>query len=132
MKNIRELLRKRILFFDGAMGTMLQKAGLKSGELPELLNLTQPELITGIHRAYLAAGADVITSNTFGANRFKQKDVGGIIAAALRNARAAAQEYDAFVALDIGPSGKLLAPWGDLEFEDAYEGRERQRGPDYY
>lgn len=121
MKQIRELLGKRILFFDGGMGTMLQKAGLKSGELPEQLNLTRPELITEIHRAYLAAGADVITTNTFGANRFKCKNVGEVISAALKNARAAADGYDAFVALDIGPSGKLLAPWGDLEFEDAYD-----------
>lgn len=69
--NIKDILGKRILFFDGAMGTMLQKNGLKGGDIPEMLNLTNPELISRIHEEYLEAGADIITTNTFGANPLK-------------------------------------------------------------
>ncbi|MBR1811155.1 MAG: homocysteine S-methyltransferase family protein [Clostridia bacterium] len=120
MRDIREQLGKEILFFDGAMGTMLQRAGLKSGELPELLNLRSPEIIYDIHKAYLDAGCHVISTNTFGANRLKFDNVPEIINAALDTARRAADAYNAYVALDIGPTGKLLKPLGELEFEDAY------------
>lgn len=107
----------RIQFFDGGMGTMLQAAGaLKPGELPELLNLTNPELIASIHADYAAAGADYITTNTFGANALKFDNVDEIVKAAVSLARRAGKK----VALDIGPSGKLLKPMGDLSFEDAY------------
>ena len=74
--NIKDILGKRILFFDGGMGTMLQKSGLKGGELPELLNITNKELIEKIHCAYLEAGADIVTSNTFGANPLKLTEAG--------------------------------------------------------
>lgn len=107
----------RIQFFDGGMGTMLQSAGaLKPGELPERLNLTNPELIASIHAAYAAAGADYITTNTFGANALKLDNAEEVIKAGVQLARRAGKK----VALDLGPSGKLLKPMGDLAFEDAY------------
>lgn len=109
------------LLFDGAMGTQLQARGLAAGELPELLCLTKPEEITQIHAAYVAAGADVITTNTFGANATKLGDaatVEEVFSAAVACARAAHPRY---VAADIGPTGQLLAPMGTLAFDDAYE-----------
>ncbi|MBR4401399.1 MAG: homocysteine S-methyltransferase family protein [Synergistes sp.] len=114
----------RILIFDGAMGTMLQRHGLARGVVPETLNVTAPEMIEEIHRAYLDAGADVILSNTFGANRFKAEQAGMDLAlmteAAVKTARRAADSYPGkYVALDIGPCGRMLAPAGDLDFEDA-------------
>lgn len=114
----------RILIFDGAMGTMLQKHGLARGVVPETLNVTAPEMIEEIHRAYLDAGADVILSNTFGANRFKAEQAGMDLAlmteAAVKTARRAADRYSGkYVALDIGPCGRMLAPAGDLDFEEA-------------
>ena len=111
----------RHLLFDGGMGTMLQAAGLQAGELPELLNLTHPEEITGIHRAYVEAGSEVVTTNTFGANRLKlngRATVEEIFAAATRCARASGARY---VAGDIGPLGALLRPMGTLSFDEAYE-----------
>ena len=74
-----QLLQKPFVLLDGAMGTMLQKSGLPMGALPELYNLTQPETITAIHRAYIKAGADVIYANTFGANRHKLAGSGFIV-----------------------------------------------------
>ncbi|MBQ9882420.1 MAG: homocysteine S-methyltransferase family protein, partial [Synergistes sp.] len=114
----------RILIFDGAMGTMLQKHGLARGVVPETLNVTSPEMIEDIHRAYLDAGADVILSNSFGANRFKAEQAGMelelMTRSAVRNTRRAADRYAGkYVALDIGPCGRMLAPAGDLAFEDA-------------
>ena len=115
--NIKDLLGKKTLFFDGGMGTMLQKNGLKSGEIPELLNLNKPDLITSIHKEYLEAGADIITTNTFGANPIKAAELGDslefVIAAGIGNARKACNEYSTedkprFVAFDIGPTGKLM------------------------
>ena len=109
------------LLFDGAMGTQLQARGLAAGELPELLNLTNPDQITDIHRTYTEAGADVATTNTFGANALKFGDedkVAEIFEAAIRNARASGVRY---VAADIGPTGALLQPMGTLPFDDAYE-----------
>ena len=76
MKKITDLLGKKILFFDGAMGTMLQGSGLKAGDLPELLNITNPELITSVHKQYYDAGCNIATVNTFGANSCKLKDSG--------------------------------------------------------
>ena len=111
---------KKLIFFDGAMGTMLQKNGLKSGELPEQLNITKPELIRSIHSAYLRAGANIIKSNTFGANSLKFHTPETVIRAGLSIARAEADRFGAAVALDLGPTGKLLKPMGDLAFEDAY------------
>ncbi|NLG86329.1 MAG: dihydropteroate synthase [Firmicutes bacterium] len=105
------------------MGTMLQTHGLKPGELPESYNLLHPEIIERIHREYLAAGSDIITTNTFGANRYKLNQYGynveEIVSSAVQIARQAAK--DKLVALDIGPSGQLMQPYGTLSFEDAYK-----------
>ncbi len=118
------LLSNGFLMLDGGMGTMLQANGLELGGIPELLNFTHPQQITDIHRAYIEAGADVIYTNTFGANRLKMAKTGRsvqeIISAAIANARAAAKE-DTLVALDIGPIGQLLEPTGTLKFEEAYD-----------
>ena len=126
--DIREILGRRILFFDGGMGTMLQKYGMKAGELPELLNITDPQLVCRIHDEYLAAGAGIITTNTFGANPLKSDEMGAsvdmIIAAAVGNARKSVNKAggkERFVAFDIGPTGKLMEPIGDLSFDRAYE-----------
>ena len=118
----REMLGKRILFLDGGMGTLLQERGLVPGELPETWNLTKPEAVKEIHKAYLEAGADIILANTFGANGLKFADkVEEIVATGVQNAKAAVAECgkDALVAVDIGPTGKLLKPMGTLDFEDA-------------
>ena len=123
----KERLGKELLFFDGAMGTALQDKGLTAGELPELWNITQEEVIFGIHEAYLKSGCDILKTNTFGANRLKLQDteytVSQIISAAVKIAKKAVQENsdEAYVAFDLGPTGKLLAPFGDLDFEAAYE-----------
>lgn len=122
---ILELLKKGTVYLDGGMGTLLQARGLKPGENPEEWNLTHPEEVTAIHRAYFDAGSNMVCANTFGANplRFERDHLEQIVAAALDNARAArntsAGGQEKFVALDIGPSGKLLKPYGDLDFEDA-------------
>ena len=119
----KEKFGKEILFFDGAMGTMLQKNGLKTGELPENMNITHPEVLLKIHKEYLDAGCNVITSNTFGANSLKFDNVNEIITSAVSLAKESAKNYnrDTFVALDMGPVGRLLEPYGDLPFEEAYE-----------
>lgn len=119
---IREEIGKRILFFDGGMGTLLQEQGLQAGELPETWNLKNPEPIIQIHKAYLAAGADIILANTFGANRFKYgEDLEKIVTVGVANAKKAVAESGkkAYVALDIGSTGKLLKPMGTLDFEEA-------------
>ncbi len=106
--------------FDGALGTQLQARGLKPGGLPELLNLSSPDIVREVHREYVAAGADVITANTFGANSYKlgsAEKVEQIITAGVRLAREAGASQ---VALDIGPIGLLLEPMGTLSFDDAY------------
>ncbi len=121
--NIKDLLGKKIIILDGAMGTMIQKRGLKLGELPELLNITNPEIIESIHKEYIQAGCDVVTTNTFGANSLKLKESGysteTLVSAAVKIARKAAKNK--FVALDIGPSGKMMEPTGDLTFDAAYD-----------
>ena len=127
---ILDRLGKELLFFDGGMGTLLQAEGLKPGELPEAWNITHPEIVTGIHRKYIEAGSDLILTNTFGANALKFHDgsmsLKEIAAAAVGHVKKAAQLADVngheiYTALDIGPTGKLLKPMGDLDFEDAYE-----------
>ncbi|MDE7053463.1 MAG: homocysteine S-methyltransferase family protein [Oscillospiraceae bacterium] len=106
--------------FDGAMGTMLQKAGLPAGMPPEKMNLTVPETVKAIHTAYAAAGADILTANTFGASRQKlREDPAPYITAGVRLARQAAGE-NTLVALDVGPLGVLMQPFGELSFEEAY------------
>ena len=125
MKNdMRKRLGREWLFCDGGTGTILQAKGLKGGELPETWNLTHPEDIIDLHAGYLAAGSDIINTNTFGANALKFDNVGEIVTAAVGHVREAMRRTgreDAYVALDIGPTGKLLAPMGDLPFDRAVE-----------
>ena len=120
---ILDEMRKRRLFCDGGMGSLLQARGLQAGELPERWNLSHPEILTQIHREYLEAGADIMTTNTFGANRLKYGDeTEAIVAAGVKCARQAVREAGhGYVALDMGPTGKLLKPLGDLDFEAAVE-----------
>lgn len=113
-------------FFDGAMGTVLQSKGLKLGEIPELFNFTHSELIEGVHLSYLEAGADYITTNTFGANHYKiiqtSYTVEEVITKAVQLAKnAVAKRGHGQVVLDIGSTGKLIEPVGDISFEEAYE-----------
>ena len=124
----KEKFGKEILFFDGAMGTMLQKNGLKTGELPENMNITHPEVLLKIHKEYLDAGCNVITTNTFGANSLKFDNVDEIVESAVSLVKKSTEEYDRdiFVALDVGPIGRLLEPCGDLPFNDAYNLFEEQ------
>jgi len=123
--NFSEFLSNNIVYLDGGMGTLLQAKGLLPGELPERWNITHPDIICDIHKAYFDAGSNVVTANTFGANalKFDDAELEEIISAALSNARRARKESassrEKFIALDIGPSGKLLSPLGDLDFEDA-------------
>ncbi len=128
--NFREYLKNNIVYLDGGMGTLLQANGLKPGEHPEHWNISHPEVITQIHKAYYDAGSDVVSTNTFGANtlKFAQDELETIIKAAFANANAARAQWEnehpdsvqqKYIALDIGPTGKLLKPLGDLDFEDA-------------
>lgn len=119
--NILEKIKSGTTFFDGGMGTLLQERGLLPGELPETWNLSKPDVIKKIHKEYLAAGCDILTTNTFGANNLKFDNCGEIIEAAVAIAKQAVAESgrEAFVAYDMGPTGKLLKPLGDLDFEDA-------------
>ena len=113
------------VIFDGAMGTMLQKSGLKLGGLPEELNFTNPELIEDIHRQYIAAGAKAVYANTFGANRHKLQNsrysVGEIIQKGIEIARRACTGTDALVALDVGSLGRMMRPAGDMPIDEAYD-----------
>lgn len=126
---ILERLGKELLFYDGGMGTLLQEKGLQPGELPETWNLTHQEDVIDIHRQYLEAGSNIILTNTFGANALKFQDgdykLKNIVEAAVGNVRRAMEQsgtsQTAYIALDIGPTGKLLKPLGDLSFEDAYD-----------
>ena len=138
--DILEEMKRRIVLFDGGMGSLLQEAGLKMGELPETWNIRHPEIVTRLQKEYLDAGADIITSNTFGANRLKYRgsleafaEAGDITAVPdgeypleeiVRGALACAREAvrqagHGVVALDLGPTGHMLKPMGDLDFEDA-------------
>lgn len=122
---ITELIEGNFLLIDGAMGTMLQQNGLPVGMEPELFNLSHPEVLTAIHQEYVAAGADVITANTFQANRYKlpQEQLPEIIQQAIKLAQAAAPRY---VAYDMGPIGQMMAPMGTLTFDAAYEAFKEQ------
>ncbi len=115
-----------IILLDGGMGTMLQAAGLPLGELPEVWNVTQPQTVSAIQRRYAEAGSKVLYTNTFGANRCKAAGCGygveELVTAGVRCARRAAEGFDGVrVALDIGPTGRLTEPLGDLGFEEAYD-----------
>lgn len=116
--------REKFHILDGAMGTMLQKSGLKLGQIPEILSITNPETIINIHKAYVDAGSEIIYANTFGANALKLKNshysVSEVVKASISNARASAKN-GALVALDIGPLGELLEPNGTLSFDNAYD-----------
>lgn len=122
-----ERFGKEMLLFDGAMGTQLQAHGLAAGELPEIWNVTHPEVVKGIHKAYVNAGCDILKTNTFGANALKfvgtTYTVPQLVRAGVENACAAASTAprEVLVALDMGPTGKLLQPYGELEFCKAYE-----------
>jgi len=106
------------------MGTMLQNAGLKAGECPEVLGIEHPQIIADIHRQYIAAGSNIISANTFGANAKKLKRTGftveQVVSAAVKTAKAAASGTDVLVAYDMGPIGELLEPMGILGFDEAY------------
>lgn len=123
----KEYLKDNIVYFDGGMGTLLQAQGLSVGELPERWNMTHPDIITKIHKDYFDAGSNVVSTNTFGANilKFSESELEEIVMTAIFNAKIAKEqsvsEKQRFVALDIGPTGKLLKPLGDLDFEDAVE-----------
>ena len=117
--------RKQFVILDGAMGTQLTARGLQPGQKPELAALTDPDMLTAIHRDYARAGADLLLANTFGANPRKLAGTGHsveeVVTASIACARTAARETGALVALDIGPIGELLAPAGSLAFEDAVD-----------
>ena len=122
---ITDYIKENILYLDGGMGTLLQARGLQPGEFPERWNLTHPEVIKSIHKSYYDAGSNVVNTNTFGANslKFSRDELEDIVRAAIENARKAIAESNApqvkWVALDIGPLGKMLKPYGDLDFEEA-------------
>ena len=135
-KPLLQRLGKEWLFFDGGTGSILQEKGLKGGELPERWNLTRPEDIIDLHCGYLKAGCDIFNTNTFGANALKFPGPGTdagteehgelrrIVETAValaKEARRRADREDAYIALDIGPTGRLLQPLGDLPFEKAVE-----------
>lgn len=121
---VNNLFNKGFVMLDGAMATILQSMGLKTGRYPELLNLESPEAVGEIHRKYAQCGSNVVYANTFGANRLKlrgcEKSVKELVEAAVDNAKKAV-EGKALVALDIGPIGQLLEPLGSLSFEEAYD-----------
>lgn len=121
--------KEGIIFYDGAMGTMLQSRGLKPGQKPDFFNISNPEIVESVHKMYVSAGSDIICTNTFGANSDSLQDSGytdeEIVKAAVAIAKRAAQEQ-AKVALCIGPTGQLLEPLGELVPEHAYEMFRRQ------
>lgn len=122
--NVLEKINSGLVYIDGAMGSLLQKGHLAPGEFAENLNITKPEIIKDIHKKYLASGADIILTNTFGANPLKFVNFSELIKAGVKIAKEAVNEFgaaDKYVALDIGPTGRLLKPLGDLDFEDAIE-----------
>ena len=124
---ITEFIKENILYLDGGMGTLLQREGLAPGELPERWSLTHADTVTAIHRAYFDAGSHVVSANTFGASclKFDEDELERIVAASVANVKAARDTSSGtqpkWVALDIGPTGRLLAPLGDLDFEEAVE-----------
>lgn len=121
--NIKDILGKKMLYCDGAMGTMLQEEGLQAGDTPEHWNIERPEVVLGIHKRYLDSGANIVTANTFGANRLKihgPYSAKELVSAGVSLAAQGAAGRG-FAALDIGPSGKLLEPFGDLSFDEAYD-----------
>ena len=131
---IKKYLEDNLLIFDGAMGTMLQKEGLPIGDNPEIFGMKNPDKLLKIHKKYLEAGSNVVTTNTFGCNELKVTKLGytveEIIDNAIKIAKQAIEESDKskprFVALDIGPIGEMLEPMGTLSFDKAYDIFKRQ------
>ncbi len=125
MMDIQKLIREDILIFDGAMGTMLQSAGLPAGALPEVWAIEHPDALRDVHRAYVEAGADVVSTNTFQANALKLggAKVEDVVEFSVRRAKESGAR---FAALDIGPTGRMLEPMGDMTFDEAYELFRRQ------
>ena len=123
--NIRDFIKNNIVYLDGGLGTLLQKSGLQPGELPERWNISHPEVIKEIHKSYYDSGSNIVNTNTFGANslKFGTDELSEIIYHAVKNAdearKASSGNQEKFIALDVGPTGKLLKPLGDLDFEDA-------------
>ena len=124
---ITEFLRENLIYLDGGMGTLLQAEGLAAGELPERWNITHRDIIIKKHKAYFDAGSNIVNTNTFGANslKFSERELEEIIKEAIENAREAASASEGkqpkWIALDIGPTGRMLKPYGDLAFEEAVE-----------
>ncbi len=137
-KDFLTLLSQKIMVIDGAMGTMLQQYGLKAGEIPEIWNITHPDIVKEIHSSYLEAGADIILTNTFGANGLKLQKLGyrdrlsEFNKKAVKLAREVADKYrevhqmPIFIAGSIGPSGEILGPCGLIKDEEVYTGYEEQ------
>lgn len=129
--NILEALKKQILICDGAMGTMLQKNGLSTEECPEYWNLTKPEIISNIHKEYIDAGANIILTNTFGANKIKlgmynlETKIKEINMVAVENAKSVAKDF-VYIGGDIGPTGQMIEPLGLLTEQEVYDTFEEQ------
>lgn len=125
--NIKDYIKNNIIYLDGGMGTLLQAQGLTNGELPERWNITHPEIIKKIHCDYYNSGSNIVNANTFGANvlKFDETELDDIIKSAVKNAKNARYEstgkQEKWIALDIGPTGRMLAPYGDFDFEEAVE-----------
>lgn len=118
--DIKELIKKQRLYFDGGTGTVLHSMGLQPGETPEEWNISHPDRIVDLHKAYLSSGSDIIKTNTFGINCDKYDNYKEMIECAVSNAKKAVSEYEnKYIAFDIGPTGRLLEPLGDLSFENA-------------
>ena len=122
---ITDYLKNNIIYLDGGMGTLLQRQGLQAGEFPERWNISDPDVIVKIHQDYFDAGSNVVNTNTFGANilKFDEDELEQIIKSAVENAKKAREmsnsKHEKWIALDIGPTGRMLAPYGDFDFEDA-------------
>lgn len=121
MKDIRQAIKNGRLYFDGGFGTVLQSMGLGAGERPESWNILHPEKVVSVHKAYVDAGSNIITTNTFGINRDKYENYEELISSAVRCAREAAEERDTYIAFDIGPTGRMLEPIGDMSFDEAVD-----------
>ena len=120
--NIREIIKNKRLYFDGGTGTVLQSMGLTAGQTPEMWNVTNPDKIIALHNAYLDAGCNIIKTNTFGINKEKYGNYEELIIAAIDCAKKATDgREEKYIAFDIGPTGRMLKPFGDMDFEEAVE-----------
>lgn len=120
MKNLREIIKGKRLYFDGGFGTVIQAMGLEKGMAPEMWNISHPDKVCDVHSAYIQAGSNIITTNTFGVNSRKYDNYEQLMVSAVECVKKAAKDKkDIFIAFDIGPTGQLLEPLGDLSFEEA-------------